>query len=110
MQALDAQAYLNRLRELMTKCWPNQCEALGEDKLTDRLKLGMQKAEGYGFRDQNYATRFIHLVFLLDMEDFDVSPETPWAQQVLGWEDASEVLRLAALEKYAQEYIEKKGS
>lgn len=109
MQTLNDQAYSKRLRELMKKCWPDQCQELGEEKLAERLKLGIQKAEDYGFRDQNYSTRFIHLIFLLNMEDFDVSPETPWAKQVLGWEDASDVLKLAALEKYAQEYIEKKA-
>lgn len=109
MQAFEEQAYLNRLRDVMKKCWPDQCEALGEDKLTERLKLGIKKTEDYGFKDQNNATRFIHLIFLLNMDDFDVSSKTPWAKQVLGWEDASDILKLAALEKYAQEYIEKKG-
>lgn len=98
---------LSRLKALFRRIYPDACEQLGEAGLTRRIETGIEMAERYGLHDPNNHIRLIHLIFQLDQDDLDTSPDTPWAGDILKWIDTDEFMKIAALEKRVQ--IERYG-
>jgi hypothetical protein len=94
--------FVDPLAAMMEKLWPEQCERLGREGVRLRIEAGLEKAAGHGIREQTNMTRYVHLVFLLDDEDFDTAPGTEWAGTILAWK-CGENMKLAALEKRAQD-------
>jgi hypothetical protein len=108
IEAFEEDRLLTSMYEAMFASWPDECSALGRSGVQDRIRAGIVKAKEYAIREQENVRRFIHLIFLLNREDFDTAPETEWAGKMLRWPDADEFLRLAALEKRAQIEMTKK--
>jgi len=104
LQALQEDLKKRQVAELMRKTWPEECEQLGPAGLQPWIDLGFQKASSYDMHDPAEAVRFIHLMFALG-EDFDTAPETAWAGTILHWAGASNELKLAALEKRAEDEL-----
>lgn len=86
----------------MSKAFPEQADALGPDGTSRWVETGVQRCAELGIVKRENVTRFVHLMFLLGRENFDSAPETSWAGAILGWSNAEEDLKLAALEKRAE--------
>jgi len=84
---------------VLLRAYPEKVKDLSQDDLRNRIWHGIEKARGYGFKQRSNMERYVHLMFILDREDFDTAPETEWAGQILGWEDADEDIKMNALEK-----------
>jgi len=100
---------LKRLIKAVHSSWPEICEKLGEEGVRKRVKKALLLAHKYKIILPSNATRMVHLTFLLDNDELDISPDTGWAKAILNWDD-SEKFRLAALEyRAAKEYEKKLG-
>ena len=95
------------LCKLLPDMYPGLALALGEKGIRRWVEKGAEKAGKYGICKFENITRFIHLMFSLVNEDFDTASETAWAGTILGWNNAEEGLKLAALEKRARMEAEK---
>lgn len=68
-------------------------KGLPEETLRDMIQRGVSVAEEYGIRIEDDVKRYIDLMFILG-EDFDVSPETSWAGELLRKEEMEPEERL----------------
>ena len=94
---------IEKICHVMAKVYEDAAVELGADGVERRVRLAIEQAKEHGIEEPLNKERYVHLMFFLDREDFDTAPETEWAGQILGWPDADEHLKIAALEKRAQE-------
>jgi len=87
----------------LERIYPDVAERLGSDGVRDRALRAIERAKTHGFKENENIEAYVHIVFLLDREDFDTSSETAWAGQILEWENADEFTKIAALEKRIQD-------
>ena len=97
-----------QMAALLKRSFPEACSDLGKEGLRQRITRGRELAEKYGIRKFPNVVRYINLMFILEREDYDVASETNWAGKILNWFEASEELKLAALEKRSEIEFEKK--
>jgi hypothetical protein len=91
--------FVDQVCEAVQVAWPEACKALGRSGVRARVEGGVKRARDHEIQDPNNVTRFVHLQFALGRDDIDTAPETSWVATILGWPEASEKLKLAALEK-----------
>jgi hypothetical protein len=75
-----------RMMEHIRKCFPARLDTLGEQKVIDLIKYGIQRAAHYGITTQRDVCKYIDLSVVFGRE-FDTDPKLPWARSVL--EDSS---------------------
>lgn len=92
----------DRLCALMEKTYHEEAQRIGADGVRRRVNKGVRQATKYSIEDQNNITRYIHLMFLFKTDELDASTATEWAARILGWDQADEHMKMAALEKRAQ--------
>lgn len=111
IEAFESDAVRRKIEEMcgvLPGMYPGLCLALGDAGVRRWASKGLEKARSYGMRKVETSMRYIHLMFMLLDEDFDANPKTPWAAAILGWKNAAEGLKIAALEKRARVEIERR--
>lgn len=97
-----------QMATLLERSFPEACAELGKEGLMQRIEKGRALAEQHEIKKFPNVVRYINLMFILEREDYDVAAETGWAGKILNWYEASEELKLAALEKRCEIEFEKK--
>ncbi len=64
------------------KCWPEQCEARGEEAVRTSVQMALKRAKRYGITTQRGIIRFLDVMYLLG-DNFDTNPELAWATGIL---------------------------
>jgi hypothetical protein len=71
-----------RLLQHLRKSFPDETQEKSDKMLFERTRHAVRKAGKYGIEMESDVVRFVDLTFLLGA-DFDSSPETPWASEIL---------------------------
>lgn len=66
----------------LKKFFPNQCKALGEARIRETIRYGVDRARGYQIVAERDVCKYIDLVIVLG-RDFDTDDELPWAGRIL---------------------------
>lgn len=61
---------------------PAHCEVIGDVGVRATIRLGVERAAGYGFRARGPVRFYVELMFMFG-SDFDTDPQLPWAAIVL---------------------------
>lgn len=86
--------------------FPKSCEILGERRLREIIRLGWDKAKGYGVTAESGVRLYVSLMFMLGSH-FDADPQLPWAAEILADPEVSdEVERINGLYERAMAYLE----
>lgn len=62
--------------------FPDNCGAMGEPKVCETVKYGIQRSASYGITTEGDVRRYIELMVRFGA-DFDQDPELPWASSIL---------------------------
>src|ERR1035438_2811932 len=74
--------YVKRTAVHLKERFPEKCEALGEPKVHETVKYGIQRSASYGITTEGDVRRYIDLMLTFGPE-FDQDPELPWAASIL---------------------------
>jgi hypothetical protein len=74
--------YVKRTVLYLTERFPEKCDVLGEPKLRETVKYGIQRSASYGITTEADVRRYIELMLMFG-PDFDQAPELPWASSIL---------------------------
>ena len=75
--------YAKRMVVHLNETFPEKCEALGDAKIRETVKYGIQRSASYGITTEGDVRRYIDLMVMFG-PDFDQDPELPWAGSILG--------------------------
>ena len=76
------EAFEDRMYMHVHKRFPNRCARLGEQKVRQRIREGMQRAEHHGMRRITDIAQFIRFMFVIH-HSFDTCVRTRWAGSIL---------------------------
>jgi len=79
---LGKKAFEDRVVDHLKRASPQQCSALGDEKLRVTIYYGSQRATDYRIVAERDVCKYIDLIVLYG-RDFDKDPNLPWAQSVL---------------------------
>ncbi len=91
MRALADQrtaAYESDVADHLKRCFPKECETLGEDGTRETIRFGICRARDHGITAKREVCMYIDLM-VVQGRDFD---SEPWASEVLNgrrWKDPS---------------------
>lgn len=68
--------------EWLREHFPDDCHMLGENRLRERIRYGVQVGARYGLYAEPEALKFLFISFLL-APDFDLRPEWDWIRAML---------------------------
>jgi hypothetical protein len=74
--------FTDRVAEHLARCFPAECEALGEKGIQQVIHYGIGRAGSHGIDLERDVCKYIDLMFAFE-RDFDASPELPWASRIL---------------------------
>jgi hypothetical protein len=66
----------------LEKCFPKECQALGEPVLREMIQGGIKQSQGYGITSERGVCKYIDIMVKLG-SDFDHDPGLPWARAIL---------------------------
>src|ERR1700684_2106646 len=87
----------SRLKAMLLKDYPEDCEELGEEELDILITLGLRQAKSYGIIREKDLFLYFDVMFTLAY-NVDTHPEYPWAREILknpNWDGKEKVERLA---------------
>jgi hypothetical protein len=90
------QAHLRRF-------FPRQCDALGDTKIEETIRYGIERAKSYGITVKRDVCKYLDLMVLFG-RDFDTSPRLPWAGRILKGK-ASAAAKVEALHTAAKHQL-----
>ena len=76
------EGYVKRTAVHLKELFPEDFAAMGEHKLDETIRQGIQRAASYGFILQGDVRRYLELSVRLGA-DFDSDPQFPWASSIL---------------------------
>lgn len=76
------QDFEDRMAHHLQKCFPEQCEALGNTKTREAIREGIALASDYGITLEPDVCRYISLMFAFGRR-FDRDRQLPWAGRIL---------------------------
>jgi hypothetical protein len=82
LQALGRAALVPWLVERIQECFPEECEALGNDHVREQISYALGRATTYGITAPDLLTQYVGMTFALG-RDFDKSPDHLWAGTIL---------------------------
>lgn len=100
--------FWNRLLQHLRKVFPNDTQEMSGQLLLERARPTVNRAGEYGIEMEYDVVRFVDLTFLLG-GDFDSSPETPWAGEILHDKTLTGTQKMDALWNYVQEHLADAG-
>jgi hypothetical protein len=66
----------------LNEVFPGQCQDLGETRVRDMIRYGIQRAASYEIGASDDVRTYIDVMMLLG-RDFDKDPNYPWARKLL---------------------------
>jgi hypothetical protein len=106
---LMRKGFEDRMVVHLNEVLPSRSAELGEEKLREEIRFGMESAASYEIVTERDVARYIDLMFLLG-RDFDASPATPWARPILTDKSSSAENRVRRLQLTARKVQAQKGS
>lgn len=100
--------YVDRTCDYFRRNWSEECETLEDDQLREMICNARDRGETYGINIEADVVRFTE-VWLLLGEDFDRSPEYPWAADVLADEDTDGTIKVEQLAGAAVDVLDDRG-
>ena len=61
----------------LNETFPEKCEALGDAKIRETVKYGIQRSASYGITSEGDVRKYIDLMLMFGL-DFDQDPQLPW--------------------------------
>lgn len=92
-----------RLTAEMARAYPDECTRIGEDGVCRRIDTAFRIAGTHDIKTLASIRRLAHVLFLLRVDALE--DDASWIADILGWEDADESFRIAAIEKRTQQVI-----
>lgn len=80
--AAAASSFDGRIAAHLGKCFPTECEALGEAGVRDTIHHGILQSATYGATAERDVCKYIDLMMLFG-RDFDTRADLPWAARIL---------------------------
>jgi hypothetical protein len=100
-----ATSFEDRMAAQLRESLPDETRHLNDAAVRADIRAGMTRAAQYDIQTERDVARFIDLLFRVG-RDFDTSPTTPWARQILLDKASSADNRLRRLQIKAQEVLE----
>lgn len=97
--------YVQRTRDRLRREWPEECAGLEEPQLEELVRRARDKAESYGLEVEGDVWLFTES-WLLIGDDFDESPEYPWARQILQDDQMNGTAKAAAVRHRTLQLLE----
>lgn len=69
--------------EYLRKVLPDQCTALGDERVRESAELAVKKAKSYGFVTEKQLLQLLNVMYWLGF-DFEDDARYPWAKEILG--------------------------
>lgn len=98
------QSFEDRLVRHLQDAFPTRYAELGEFGARAAIRAGCSRAPGYGLRSERNVARFVDLMVTVGA-DFDSSPATPWAREILTDDDLTPDEKLEELFDEAQDEL-----
>jgi len=73
---------------------PAHCEDLGDDTVREVVKMGIDRARGYGLDKHGPCVLFVEMMFLFG-SFFDTDPQYPWGGKILSLSETIDQMELA---------------
>lgn len=74
--------FVQRLVQHLQRAWPQRCEALAASFIRESARVGIERAQSYGFITERHIAQYVDLMYALDW-DFDTDSNRPWAASIL---------------------------
>jgi hypothetical protein len=81
-QKVASQSFESQMLSHIRKCFRKQMEELGEPRVREVIRYGIQRSASYRIRKQRDICMYIDMMILFG-RDFDRDPALPWASRVL---------------------------
>ena len=82
LSAAEVRKFIDRVVTHVRKFFPDQVEALGEEKTRENIRYGITRAAAYGISAEREVCRYIDVMFAL-RRDFDNDPTFGFASEIL---------------------------
>lgn len=82
LSKISAAKFEARTAEHLARCFPDECKGLGDDKLRELIRYGVEHAAKYGIDLERDVCKYIDLMVVFG-RDFDTSADRPWASLIL---------------------------
>jgi len=76
------QNFEDRMVVHLNQFFPEQCTMLGEPKVRETIRYGIQRAASHGIVVERDVCKYLDLMFAFG-PDFDQDPRHPWAAEIL---------------------------
>jgi hypothetical protein len=81
-QKVASQSFESQMLSHIRKCFRKQMEELGEPRMREVIRYGIQRSASYRIRKQRDICMYIDMMIVFG-RDFDRDPALPWASRVL---------------------------
>lgn len=81
-QKVASQNFEDRMLSHIKKCFGKQMEELGQPRMRELIRYGIQRSASYRIRRQRDICIFVDIMILFG-RDFDQDPALPWASGIL---------------------------
>jgi hypothetical protein len=81
-QKVASQNFENRMLSHIKKCFPKQMHELGEPRVRELIRYGIQRSASYRIRKQRDICTYIDIMIVFG-RDFDQDPALLWASGIL---------------------------
>jgi hypothetical protein len=102
-----ATAFEDRMVVHLNKCFPGRCQKLPEVQVRETIRLGIDRAAGYGVSTERDVCKYIDLMMVFG-RDFDERADLPWASRILNdlvlKDGTARIERLYTVAKEQQEF------
>jgi hypothetical protein len=98
----------DRMAEYLAKRFSPIWTAKGESAGRKSIQRGIESSRKYGITAENDVARYIDLMYRLG-EDFDTSPNTPWAARILENSDFGSSVKMDMLCEQAESQMQLDG-
>lgn len=100
--------FRRRLKEKLLEDYPEDSEALGEDKLDVVIDQGIERARSYGIAAEDDIGLYFDIMFNLAY-NFDTNPKYPWAGPILRNPTLTAEEKLRQVSGLAQEALDREA-
>ena len=104
-RAYATQNFADQMVVHLRKCFPHDCEMLGEAQVRRVIDLGIKRARANEFHSTREVCRYISLMIILGSY-FDEDPQLPWVAQILQ-QPAPPSVRMDQLYREVSSYLER---
>jgi hypothetical protein len=76
------ETFKDRMAEHLRRCFPSECEALGDEGIQNTIRYGIERASSHGIDLERDVCKYIDLMFTFG-RDFDSDLNYSWAADIL---------------------------